>query len=386
MTSGQSTPPPPSRPGRSEPWRHERMVQRVPAHLGETGNDSLPPWIVIAGIVLLVAVVGVVAFILLGGPARLGWGGAAVTATPTRTPRAVTPIVTTILATPSAPTPTLGPTPATIKYRVKPGDSLIEIAARYKVSVQAIKNANNLKDDTIRIGEDLIIPLPTPTPPPGANPSPPPGGTPTPLSFQSPPTPATSAGATGVIRHIVQRGDTLINIAASYGSTVDAIRIANQLDSDLLSIGQVLLVPIGAWSPTPSPALVVNTSATPTAQFAYAAPDLLSPSNNSEWHGSKDGPTLSWTSPGTLKSNEFYVVHIDYAWNGEQRSIVRQVKQGTSVKLEATDYPGANPSGTQFSWYVMVVSQAAASGRTPSTSVQTSATSPPSVTRVFVWY
>ena len=384
MTSGRSTPPPPSRPGRSEPWRHERMVQRVPAHLGEMANDSLPPWIVIAGIVSLIVVVGIVAFVLLGGPARLGVSGAATTPTRTRTPSAVTPLVTVILAT-VAPTPSLGPTPVTLKYRVKPGDSLIEIAARYKVAVQAIKNANGLKDDTIRIGDELIIPLPTPTSLPGSNPSPP-AGTPTPLSFQSPPSTATSAGSTGVIRHIVQRGDTLITIAASYGSTVDAIRVANQLDSDFLSIGQVLIVPVGAWSPTPSPAPVVNISLTPTAQFAYAAPNLLSPPDNNVLHGSKEAPILEWTASAMLKSNEFYVVHLDYTWNGENKSIVRQVKQGTSIKLDAADYPGANPSGTQFSWYVMIVSQGGSSARTPSASAPVFAASPPSVTRVFVWY
>jgi LysM repeat protein len=360
------------------------MVQRVPAHLGETTNDSLPPWLVIVGIVLLIVVVGIVAFVLLGGLPRLGFGGAATTPTRTRTPAAVTPLVTQIVAT-VPPTPSLGPTPVTVKYRVKSGDSLIEIAARYKVSVQAIKNANNLKDDTIRVGEELIIPLSTPTPLPGSTLSPP-AGTPTPLSFQSPPTSASPAGSAGVIRHTVQRGDTLITVAASYGSSVNAIRIANQLDSDLLSIGQVLLVPIGAWSPTPSPAPIVNVTATPVAQFAYAAPQLLWPPDNSEWRGSKDAPTLSWASPGTLKPNEFYVLHVDYVWNGEKKSIVRQVKQGTSVKFDVLDYPGANPSGTSFSWYVMVVSQGGASARSPGSNVPVSAASPPSEPRVFVWY
>lgn len=352
------------------------MVQRVPAHLGEAPGDSLPPWIVIAGIALLVVVVGIVAFILLGGPARFGFGGALVTATPTRTPRAVTPIVTTIIATP-VPSLTTGPTPITLKYRVKPGDVLSEIAARYKVSVQAIKDANNLRDDTIRAGEDLIIPLPTPTLPPTPKS---PAGTPTTLSDQSPPTLAAIGGPAGVLRHIVQRGDTLIGIAASYGASVEAIRLANQLDSDFLSIGQLLLVPVGAWSPTPSLTPIVNVSATPTAPFAYAAPNLLWPPEGQTFHGSKDVPSLSWESPGTLKPNEFYVVHLDYVWNGENKSIVRQIKQGTSIKLDALDHPGANPSGTTFSWYVLVVSQTS-SARAP-----ISAASPPSATRKFVWY
>lgn len=373
MASGRPTPPP--RPKQTEPWRHERMVQRVPAHLGETFGDTLPPWLVLTGLAVLVVVIGIVAFILFGGPQRLGWGGASATATRTSTPRAVTPIVTTIIATP-IPSPTLGPTPVTVKYRVKPGDTLLEIAVRYKTTVQAIKSANNLKDDIIRVGDELIIPLPTPTPPP--TPTVPPG-TPTPTSLQSPPTSADTAGATGVIRHQVKRGDTIIGIAAMYGSSVHAIRSANQLDSDLLAVGQWLLVPVGAWSPTPSPTLLVIASATPTLTFTYAAPNLLWPPNGHAFRGSQELPLLSWESPGALKPNEFYVVHIDYVWQGEKKALIRQVKQGTSLKLTANEYPGVNPQGTAFTWYVLVVSQ-------PTPSAPAAASSPPSATRVFVWY
>ncbi len=241
--------------------------------------------------------------------------------------------------------------------------------------------ANGMKDDTIRIGEELIIPLPTPTPQPGSPPQPPPGTTPTPISFQSPPTSATTAGTPGVMRYTVQRGDTLISIAASYGSTVDSIRAASQLDSDFLSIGQVLLVPVGAWTPTATATLIAKATATPTAQFVYSAPSLLSPPEGKQFRGSQDVPQLMWTSPATLKPEEFYVVHIDYAWNGEKKSIVRQVKQGNSTRLEPIEYPGASATGTQFSWYVVVVVSQSGTSKSPGL-----AQSPPSVSRTFVWY
>ncbi len=335
----------------------------------------------VAGVILLLLVVCVVIFILLGGTSRF-FGSVNATPTRTPTPQAQPITILPVLATPVPTTPV--PTPVTTKYKVKPGDSLIEIAARFKVSVQAIKTANGMKDDTIRIGDELIIPLPTPTPPPGSRPSSP-GGTPTPVSLDSPPNSASPAASPGVIVYTVQRGDTLITIAATYGSTVDAIRVASQLDSDFLSIGQVLNVPVGSWTPTPTATSLTQTTPTPTLQFAYAAPSLLSPSDNQTFRGSKDAPTLAWTAPATLKPGEFYVLHISTGAGATKKSWSLQIKQGTSKTLDLSHYPGANPNGTRFSWYVVIVNQI--NSRAPAaTSAPVSASSSPSETRTFVWY
>jgi LysM repeat protein len=357
------------------------MVQRVPPHVDEAHNDSISLWLVIAGVGLILLLVCIVIFFVMNGPASLGIGGPA--ATPTRG-RTLTPAITIIPVT-LAPTavPTATPTIPSVKYKVKSGDTLSAIAAKYKVSVQSIMTANGLKDDVVRTGDDLIIPLPTPTLQPGSQSTPLSNGTPTPISLQPPPSVASSA-APGVVRHIVSRGDTLISIAAMYGATVDGIRIMNQLDSDFLSIGQTLNVPTGAWTPTPVPTAVVIASATPTAQFAYSAPSLLGPSDAKTYKGNTDLPQLLWISPATLKPNEFYIVHIDYAVNGKKQSIYREVRQGTSLRLDAGVYPGANTSGTIFSWYVVIVTQSTSStsGAAPITFAQ----SPPSATWTFVWY
>jgi hypothetical protein len=171
-----------------------------------------------------------------------------------------------------------------------------------------------------------------------------------------------------------------------YGATVDAIRILNQLDSDFLSIGQVLNVPTGAWTPTPVPTTIANATATPTAQFAYSAPSLLAPSDTKTFKGNNDLPQLLWIAPAVLKQNEFYIVHIDYAVNGKKQSIFREVKQGTSFRLDASMYPGANSNGTTFSWYVVIVTQTTGSSVGAGGAPVTLAQSPPSVTWVFVWY
>ncbi|MBI4789559.1 MAG: LysM peptidoglycan-binding domain-containing protein [Chloroflexi bacterium] len=255
-----------------------------------------------------------------------------------------------------------------------------------------------MKDDTVRIGEELTIPLPTPTPTGGAQLPQLPSNlgaaqlslsTPTLLALQSPPT-AAPATPPGLVRHTVARGDTLSSIAAIYGSNVDSIRIANQLSGDMLSIGQVLQVPVGAWEPTPAPVAAISPTATPTSQFAYTAPSLQWPPDNQVFQGSGGAPTLEWQSVAMLKAGESYVVRIDYAVNGVSKPpITAVVKQGTSYRIDPATYPGPNASGTEFKWYVVVVSQNSAAVSPQARASVSSpgiAVSPPSETRRFVWY
>lgn len=97
-------------------------------------------------------------------------------------------------------------------YTVQRGDSLYSIAKKFNVSVDALKNANNLQNNLIRIGQKLVIP----------------GFTDTNLS---------------TITYIVQKGDTLYAIASTYNTTVDEIKRLNNLNSNILSIGDELKIP-----------------------------------------------------------------------------------------------------------------------------------------------
>lgn len=47
----------------------------------------------------------------------------------------------------------------------------------------------------------------------------------------------------GLNTYIVKSGDTLYSIARMHNTTVSAIKIANNLTSDILSIGQELIIP-----------------------------------------------------------------------------------------------------------------------------------------------
>lgn len=107
--------------------------------------------------------------------------------------------------------PMPGPDTGTINYTVKAGDSLWLIAQRYGTTVSAIKQANGLTSDVLQIGQVLRIPI-----------------------SQSP-----------YVEYTVRAGDTLWELSRRYGTTVEAIRQANGLTSNVLQIGQVLRIPVG---------------------------------------------------------------------------------------------------------------------------------------------
>ncbi|HDQ5525107.1 TPA: LysM peptidoglycan-binding domain-containing protein [Vibrio cholerae] len=99
----------------------------------------------------------------------------------------------------------------TITHVVKTGDFLGKLATTYKVSVASIKKENNLKSDTLVLGQKLKITV----------------------SLKDKP----------LRKHKVQRGEFLSKIADQYNVSVDSIRQANQLRTDQLLVGQQLIIP-----------------------------------------------------------------------------------------------------------------------------------------------
>ncbi|MFA6915722.1 MAG: LysM peptidoglycan-binding domain-containing protein [Parachlamydiales bacterium] len=84
---------------------------------------------------------------------------------------------------------------------------------------------------------------------------------PSPLPPPSPIKPATSGKNQNMIEIVVKRGDFLQKIANQNGSTIEAIKLANNLKNDQLKVGQVLRIPlisraepIALASPKPTPA------------------------------------------------------------------------------------------------------------------------------------
>ena len=80
------------------------------------------------------------------------------------------------------------------------------------------------------------------------SPNPPaPTATPPTLIVVTPTSPSSGGGGGGgsgnTIYYTVVQGDTLSSIASRFGTTVEAIKTANGLVSDLIYVGQVLIIP-----------------------------------------------------------------------------------------------------------------------------------------------
>ena len=98
-------------------------------------------------------------------------------------------------------------------YTVKKGDTLYGISNQFGVCAIDIKNLNGLKDNNLQIGQVLKI-----TDTSGTNPD-------------------------SMISYTVKKGDSLYGIARVYKTTVQDIKKFNNLQSNALSIGQVLKIP-----------------------------------------------------------------------------------------------------------------------------------------------
>ena len=98
------------------------------------------------------------------------------------------------------------------EYVVRSGDTLWLLAQRYHTTVDDIMKLNGLSGSALSIGQILKIPSA------GSSPAP-------------------------YFEYTVRSGDTLWQLARRFGTTVNKIKSLNGLRSDILNIGQVLLIP-----------------------------------------------------------------------------------------------------------------------------------------------
>jgi len=112
-----------------------------------------------------------------------------------------------------------------IVHKVTAKETLYSISRVYQVSMEDIKKWNNLRDNSLAIGQELIIKRSTTA---ATSPQP---------TQQEKPVPISRKGT-----HTVQPKETLFSIARQYSVSADQLKVWNQLGGNELKIGQTLFV------------------------------------------------------------------------------------------------------------------------------------------------
>lgn len=171
-------------------------------------------------------------------------------------------------------------------HTVQRGETLFGIARQYQLTVTDLQRLNNLDGTTLSVGQVLVVAAAPPTDPaaplPGRPPAAAPADAPTygthtvrpgdtyyalalsygltvdtlvalngPKLWLEPGEALRLPPSLATVEYIVRRGDTLFRIARNQGVTVAAIRTANGLASNTISVGQRLRIPLGGGTAAP---------------------------------------------------------------------------------------------------------------------------------------
>ncbi|WLR50876.1 glycosyl hydrolase family 18 protein [Bacillus tianshenii] len=106
-------------------------------------------------------------------------------------------------------------------YFVQPGDSLVSISNQFQTTVETVQSLNQLRSTTLYYNQPLIIPVEEMT---------------RTVEYGR-------ERQQGVTTYKVKSGDSLFEIAKKYNTIVDAIKQLNNLETNALTVGQVLRIP-----------------------------------------------------------------------------------------------------------------------------------------------
>ena len=237
-------------------------------------------------------------------------------------------------------------TPAPCIQRVAAGDTLIHIALRCGHNTRAIIPTvvalNRLADEArIQIGQDIVVPWPSPTVDPNARPTDTPESAAarpedglTLLAFDFDPF-APTATATllpGLMWHTVQPDENMILIAAQYSANAKTLSDLNpEIDFARCDFGMVyggpdcivnlyqgqqMRVPAPTPTLTLAPTLSGSETPTPLPSPTFNLPHAISPPNQA-FFDRLEQVTLRWVATGRLAANEVYRVTVSDVESGD---------------------------------------------------------------------
>ena len=161
-------------------------------------------------------------------------------------------------------------------YTVQSGDSLWSISKKFGISVDELKQANNLTSNLLSIGQNLYIP--------------------------NKETDVTTS------EYVVSKGDTLYGIAQKFGTTVDNLKSINNLTTDSLAIGQILKIPSEEVSSTNTYTVKSGDTLYGIASKYNTTVDELKSLNNLTSNTLSIGQTLKIPSGTTSNNTSTYTV------------------------------------------------------------------------------
>jgi LysM repeat protein len=195
-------------------------------------------------------------------------------------------------------------TPA-VQYSVKKGDSLWKISRDFGIALKDLLAANGLSENsTIKIGQDLVIPSETSGPPAQSS------------TVQQ-------AGQSEV--YTITKGDTLSRIAKQFNTTINDIKVANGLRSDVIQLGQRLTIPVNSVSTGGVRSTPIQTVSTPTVA---PAPQTIQSSFDGIIHVIQSGET-----PGAIAKMYGITTNQLMKDNGIQDARSIQVGQKLEIRL-----------------------------------------------------